>query len=133
MGWAQVRQLCEAMGEEVQVCSYERFTSLTVEADGLQGGYRNVQPGDCIVAFSRKSIFAIKQVQHASFVPSGDIQDLPALAPAMDVLSRPCSPSQTLPCTVKRKTTESQSGQGGCWLCISPPAILPVMCNITRH
>ena len=68
VGCPQVRQLCEAMGEEVQVSSYERFTSLTVEADGLQGGYRNVQPGDCIVAFSRKSIFAIKQVHHASLV-----------------------------------------------------------------
>lgn len=50
------------MGEEVEVVNYERFTPLAVEAGGLKGGYKNVQPGDCIVAFSRKTIFAIKQV-----------------------------------------------------------------------
>lgn len=50
------------MGEEVEVANYERFTPLAVEAAGLKGGYKNVQPGDCIVAFSRKTIFAIKQV-----------------------------------------------------------------------
>lgn len=58
----QVKQLCVDMGEEVEVRNYERFTSLAVEEGGLRGGYRRVQPGDCVVAFSRKSIFTIKQV-----------------------------------------------------------------------
>ncbi len=58
-----VRQLCAEMGEEVEVRNYERFTPLAVEAAGLRGGYRRVQPGDCIVAFSRKSIFTIKRVR----------------------------------------------------------------------
>lgn len=60
-----VRQLCEAMGEEVEVANYERFTPLAVETAGLRGGYKSVQPGDCIVAFSRKTIFAIKQTIEA--------------------------------------------------------------------
>ena len=59
-----MRQLCEAMGEELQVANYERLTPLAVEEGGLRGGYRRVQPGDCVVAFSRKSIFAIKEVSH---------------------------------------------------------------------
>lgn len=59
----QVRQLCAEMGEEVEVRGYDRFTPLAVEEGGLRGGYRRVQPGDCVVAFSRKSIFAIKQVR----------------------------------------------------------------------
>ncbi len=59
----QVRQLCAEMGEEVEVRGYDRFTPLAVEEGGLRGGYRRVQPGDCVVAFSRKSIFAIKRVR----------------------------------------------------------------------
>ena len=57
----QVRTLCEAMGESLEVHEYERFTPLKVQR-GLGGRYRNVRPGDCIVAFSRKDIFTIKQV-----------------------------------------------------------------------
>lgn len=60
--WVQVRTLCTAMGETLTVHEYERFTPLRVESKGLQGRYRNVRPGDCIVAFSRKDIFTIKQV-----------------------------------------------------------------------
>ncbi len=56
-----MKQLCETMEEELEVAYYDRFTTLEVEAGGLRGGYRSVQPGDCVVAFSRKSIFAIKQ------------------------------------------------------------------------
>lgn len=35
---------------------------LQVEPSGLVGGYSAVQPGDCIVAFSRRDIYAIKQL-----------------------------------------------------------------------
>lgn len=35
---------------------------LQVESSGLVGGYSAVQPGDCIVAFSRRDIYAIKQL-----------------------------------------------------------------------
>lgn len=49
------------MGESLEVHEYERFTPLKVQR-GLGGRYRNVRPGDCIVAFSRKDIFTIKQV-----------------------------------------------------------------------
>ena len=63
MTLSQVRTLCAAMGEELEVHEYERFTPLRVEENGLKGRYRNVRPGDCIVAFSRKDIFTIKQVR----------------------------------------------------------------------
>ena len=51
------------MGEELEVHEYERFTPLRVEERGLRGRYSNVMAGDCIVAFSRKDIFTIKQVR----------------------------------------------------------------------
>jgi ATP-dependent RNA helicase SUPV3L1/SUV3 len=81
-GSAQVRQLCEAMGEELEVATYDRFTELAVEPSGLKGGYKSVQPGDCIVAFSRKTIYAIKQVPSAidAMTPH------PALGPGLRVL-----------------------------------------------
>ena len=43
--------------------SYERFAPLEVEPAGLRGGYRKVQPGDAVVAFSRATIFTIKKVR----------------------------------------------------------------------
>ena len=46
--------------------NYERFAPLAVEPGGLRGGYRRVQPGDAVVAFSRATIFTIKKVRFAS-------------------------------------------------------------------
>ena len=57
------------MGETLTVHEYERFTPLRVEEQGLKGRYRNVKPGDCIVAFSRKDIFTIKQVRCSLSTP----------------------------------------------------------------
>ncbi|KAL4457773.1 hypothetical protein ABPG75_012638 [Micractinium tetrahymenae] len=57
-----VRKICEEMGERFEVATYDRFTTLSVEEDGLVGGYQSVQPGDCIVAFSRRDIYDIKQL-----------------------------------------------------------------------
>jgi hypothetical protein len=37
------------------------YLAVQVEPQGLQGGYASVQPGDCIVAFSRRDIYDIKQ------------------------------------------------------------------------
>ena len=36
-----------------------------VESQGLERGYLDVQPGDCVVAFSRKDIYDIKQLIEA--------------------------------------------------------------------
>ena len=51
------------------MANYERLTPLAVEEGGLRGGYRRVQPGDCVVAFSRKSIFTIKEVDYSTASP----------------------------------------------------------------
>eukprot|EP00803_Ostreobium_quekettii_P007030 evm.model.scf_827.5 EVM.evm.TU.scf_827.5 scf_827:49902-60555(+) len=57
-----VRQLCHHMDEEVEVKYYERFTTLKAEDSHLVNGYADVQPGDCVVCFSRKEIFDIKRI-----------------------------------------------------------------------
>ena len=49
----------------MQVHEYSRFTPLVVESGGLERGYLDVQPGDCVVAFSRKDIYDIKQLIEA--------------------------------------------------------------------
>ena len=55
------------MGDELEVNTYDRFTKLEIEKSALEevGGYSKVQAGDCVVAFSRKDIFAIKSVIEA--------------------------------------------------------------------
>ena len=51
-----MREIMISTGEEVEVRSYKRLTDLVIEDEAVQS-LTNVQPGDCIVCFS-------KQVSH---------------------------------------------------------------------
>ncbi|KAK8935017.1 hypothetical protein KSP39_PZI015133 [Platanthera zijinensis] len=55
-----VSKICKKTGDELQVQRYDRFKPLVVEAKTLLGDFKNVQSGDCIVAFSRREIFEVK-------------------------------------------------------------------------
>lgn len=55
-----VRKICAQTGDELIENHYERFKPLVVEAKSLLGDLRNVRPGDCVVAFSRREIFEVK-------------------------------------------------------------------------
>jgi ATP-dependent RNA helicase SUPV3L1/SUV3 len=62
-----VRRLAQACGDDFECRQYQRFTPLEVAKKSLArsshqtDSYRDVMPGDCIVAFSRNDIFAIKR------------------------------------------------------------------------
>lgn len=62
-----VEKLARACGDEFEVKKYERFSKLQVSGKSLardpthKGAYSHVRPGDCVVAFSRNDIFAIKR------------------------------------------------------------------------
>ncbi|VEU38083.1 unnamed protein product [Pseudo-nitzschia multistriata] len=62
-----VQKLAEACGDDFELHRYQRFSDLKVSKKSLgknptkTGSYRNVQKGDCVVAFSRNDIFAIKR------------------------------------------------------------------------
>lgn len=53
-------RIVEELGEEIEINRYERLTPLTPESEPIWH-YQNVQPGDCVVAFSRKAMFHIKE------------------------------------------------------------------------
>ncbi|XP_010258377.1 PREDICTED: DExH-box ATP-dependent RNA helicase DExH18, mitochondrial isoform X1 [Nelumbo nucifera] len=55
-----VRKICLETRDDLIENHYERFKPLVVEAKTLLGDLRNVRPGDCIVAFSRREIFEVK-------------------------------------------------------------------------
>src|SRR5690606_7559318 len=48
-----VESLCKDMGDDFEFVEYERLSPLRVADSSLQGDYSKVEPGDCIVAFSR--------------------------------------------------------------------------------
>lgn len=50
-------------GDDLTIHRYERLTPLRVASDdeSLEGDLGRVQPGDCVVAFSRSGIFALKR------------------------------------------------------------------------
>ncbi|PVG00040.1 P-loop containing nucleoside triphosphate hydrolase protein [Serendipita vermifera] len=58
-----VKKLVEPMGDEVIINRYTRLTPLEMELHAL-GSYNlnKIKPGDCLIAFSRKQIFAWKHL-----------------------------------------------------------------------
>ncbi len=56
-----VEALLEHTGDDLEVRRYERLTPLVVEEESLGGDFSKIKKGDCIVAFNRSSIFAIKK------------------------------------------------------------------------
>jgi ATP-dependent RNA helicase SUPV3L1/SUV3 len=62
-----VRKMAEACGDEFELHTYQRFSDLKISDRSLAGqsdqvgSYKMVQAGDCVVAFSRNDIFAIKR------------------------------------------------------------------------
>ncbi|KAG0499637.1 hypothetical protein HPP92_004328 [Vanilla planifolia] len=55
-----VKEICKQTGDALKLQHYTRFKPLVVEAKTLLGDLKNVQFGDCIVAFSRREIFEVK-------------------------------------------------------------------------
>ncbi|PRD30914.1 UNVERIFIED_CONTAM: ATP-dependent RNA helicase SUV3-like protein [Trichonephila clavipes] len=53
-----VKEIANSCGEELEVRKYERLTALTIENNALMN-LNNIQPGDCIVCFSKKDIFSV--------------------------------------------------------------------------
>ncbi|KZT18826.1 P-loop containing nucleoside triphosphate hydrolase protein [Neolentinus lepideus HHB14362 ss-1] len=55
-----VEAMLKETGDELIVNRYERLTPLVVADKSLEGDLKKVQPGDCIVAFSRTTILQLK-------------------------------------------------------------------------
>ncbi|XP_070498173.1 ATP-dependent RNA helicase SUV3 homolog, mitochondrial [Chironomus tepperi] len=55
-----LKRICETTGEELEVRHYKRLTELTVEKKALTS-LSNVQPGDCIVCFSKNDIYTVSK------------------------------------------------------------------------
>ena len=56
-----LRTLVERCGDKLVLHEYERLTPLDVSEGSLRGDLRRVEAGDCVVAFSRREIFQLKQ------------------------------------------------------------------------
>lgn len=55
-----VQALLKDTDDELFINRYERLTPLVVQDKSLEGDFSRVQKGDCLVAFSRSGIFALK-------------------------------------------------------------------------
>jgi ATP-dependent RNA helicase SUPV3L1/SUV3 len=55
-----LQRICETTGETMEIRNYKRLTELAVE-DSALGSLDNVQPGDCIVCFSKNDIYAVSR------------------------------------------------------------------------
>ncbi|KAJ3096265.1 hypothetical protein HDU97_006070 [Phlyctochytrium planicorne] len=56
-----LERLFESTGETVEIKNYNRLTPLAVEKSGLDKNIANIKEGDCLVTFSRQSIFAFRR------------------------------------------------------------------------
>lgn len=57
-----IENLVAQTGDLLVVNRYERLSPLAVAKHSLQGSYAKVEKGDCVVAFSRDSIFKTKEL-----------------------------------------------------------------------
>ncbi|KAF9956086.1 RNA helicase [Modicella reniformis] len=60
-----VKKICALANEEVEVKEYKRLSKLEMQPESLYGDLRKIERGDCVVTFSRKSIFATKNAIEA--------------------------------------------------------------------
>ncbi|KAJ3248978.1 hypothetical protein HDU78_008364 [Chytriomyces hyalinus] len=56
-----IKRICEVTGDTVTVNYYERATELVVEPRGFHNSFSNILPGDCVITFSRKNMFALRK------------------------------------------------------------------------
>eukprot|EP01041_Mallomonas_annulata_P007206 gene7206-14696_t len=56
-----VESFARDMGDDFELKLYERLSPLKILDQSLRGDYSKIQPGDCVVAFSRSDIFSIKR------------------------------------------------------------------------
>ncbi|KAL0091254.1 P-loop containing nucleoside triphosphate hydrolase protein [Phycomyces blakesleeanus] len=56
-----VKEICASLNEEVIVNEYKRLTPVTILDETVDPQYTDVKAGDCVIAFSRTSIFNIKE------------------------------------------------------------------------
>ncbi|KZV90811.1 P-loop containing nucleoside triphosphate hydrolase protein [Exidia glandulosa HHB12029] len=56
-----IQSLCEATGDELVVNDYERLSPLQPADEALGNDFSVLREGDCVVAFSRNRIFALKR------------------------------------------------------------------------
>ncbi|KAJ2238318.1 RNA helicase [Coemansia sp. RSA 485] len=55
-----VKKICAALDEDVEVREYSRLGKLHTGKKSLDNDWSRIRPGDCVVTFSRKEIFAIR-------------------------------------------------------------------------
>ncbi|KAI8059402.1 P-loop containing nucleoside triphosphate hydrolase protein [Gilbertella persicaria] len=56
-----VKKICETLDDEVVVNEYSRLTPFEVDKTSLNNDLTKIKKGDCVVAFSRSEIFALKE------------------------------------------------------------------------
>jgi hypothetical protein len=56
-----MKLICAETGDEFEAIPYSRLTNLTISKNSLNGDLRKVREGDCLIVFSRKQIFEIRQ------------------------------------------------------------------------
>lgn len=56
-----ITELAKMMGEKLVVKRYTRLGTLQMMTESLNGDFNKLEKGDCVVTFSRKNIFALKQ------------------------------------------------------------------------
>lgn len=57
-----IKKMAAEAGDEVHISRYERLSPLSIGEESLKDDLKNLRQGDCVVCFSRKKIFEMKQL-----------------------------------------------------------------------
>ncbi|KAJ7385590.1 ATP-dependent RNA helicase supv3l1, mitochondrial [Desmophyllum pertusum] len=62
-----VQRLVSSCDDEMEVHHYERLSPLRISHYSLGGSFKNVKPGDCVVAFSQQDLYRVRrEIERAS-------------------------------------------------------------------
>jgi ATP-dependent RNA helicase SUPV3L1/SUV3 len=56
-----IQKLVQQTGDELEVVRYNRLSPLVVDPTPLQEHFKDIEPGDCVVAFSKRELFQLKR------------------------------------------------------------------------
>lgn len=56
-----IREIANSLGDSLEIHNYQRLNPLKALSTSLKGNFNNLRKGDCVVAFSRIQIHALKQ------------------------------------------------------------------------
>ena len=56
-----INEIAKLTGDQVEICQHDRLSPLEISSKSLYGSLSNIEDGDCLISFDRKSLYKLKR------------------------------------------------------------------------